>query len=274
MKGWIKLHRRVLKHWVFQDAEYFKFWIYLLLDVNHEDKKMLWNKNLIEVKRGEKITSLKKLAEEFNCSREKVRRFLNLLETDSMITTVSNTKYTQITILNYDSYQVKEHADNTPITRRKNAEKTRTDTNKNVKNVKNVNNILLSELKDSDFENSLYFEVTLSFWELFKNNLTEKNISTSRLEKAKGGWVNHVRLLIEQDKYTLEDLRDVFKFLKVDNFWKQNILSTSKLREKFEQLLLKARTNGENKPINKKEGCTPEELAEVVSKHFAVDSQG
>lgn len=274
MQGWIKLHRRVLKHWIFQDSEYFKFWIYILLDVNHEDKKILWNKELVEIKRGEKITSLKKLSEEFNCSREKVRRFLELLKNDTMIDIVSNTRYTQITVLNYDSYQADEHTGNTRKKHERDTSETRTDINKNDKNIKNYKNILLSELKNSDFENPLYFEITLSFYELFKHNLTERNVSTSRLEKAKGAWVNNIRLLFEQDKYTIDDLRDVYEFLKVDNFWKQNILSTSKLREKFDKLLLKARINGEHKTSISKKGCTPEELAEVVSKHFAVDSQG
>jgi len=138
MEGWIKLHRSIKKHWVFQDSEYFKYWIYLLLDVNHEDKKIVWNKELIEIKRGQKITSLQKLAKEFNCSREKVRRFLDLLKKDTMIDIDSNTRYTQITICNYDNYQTEQHTNNTRTTHEKNTQKTPTDINKNVKNVKNI----------------------------------------------------------------------------------------------------------------------------------------
>lgn len=272
MQGWIKLHRRVLKHWIFQDSEYFKFWIYILLDVNHEDKKILWNKELVEIKRGEKITSLKKLSEEFNCSREKVRRFLELLKNDTMIDIVSNTRYTQITVLNYDSYQADEHTGNTRKKHERDTSETRTDINKNDKNIKNYKNILLSELKNSDFENPLYYELTISFYELFKKNLQELNISTSKLEKSKGSWIEHIRLLIENDKRTVEELREVFTFLRNDSFWKQNILSTSKLREKFETLLIKSRSNAKNKSNNNK-GCSYEELAEVVSKHFAVNSK-
>jgi len=154
MEGWIKLHRSIIKHCVFQDSEYLKYWIYLLLDVNHEDKKIVWNKELIEIKRGQKITSLHKLAKEFNCSREKVRRFLNLLKTDTMIDIVSNTRYTQITILNYDSYQTKEHTNNTRTTHAKNTSKTRSDTNKNVKNEKEKIYRSFLHLKISILENN------------------------------------------------------------------------------------------------------------------------
>ena len=163
---------------------------------------------------------------------------------------------------------------NNRTSNRKTTERQQKDTNKNDKNKKNdkneYKNTLLSELKNSDFDGSLYFEITFAFYELFKNNLKEKGVSTARIEKSKGTWIDSIRLLIEQDKYTLEDLRDVFKLLQKDDFWKQNILSTNKLREKFENLLIKARTNGQNKKINK-EGCTPEELAEIIGKHFAID---
>lgn len=126
----------------------------------------------------------------------------------------------------------------------------------------------LSELKNSDFDQKEYLDITLAFWELFINNLKEKKISTARIEKANGKWIDSIRLLIENDKYTMDDLRDVFKFLQVNEFWKTNILSTNKLREKFEQLLLNAR---KNETGTTKDGCTPEELAEVIGKHFATD---
>lgn len=131
--------------------------------------------------------------------------------------------------------------------------------------------VLLSELKNSDFDNPLYFEITVSFYELFKKNLKDAGVSTIRIEKSKGIWIDSIRLLIENDKYTIEDLRDVFKFLQINDFWKQNILSTLNLREKFDKLLLKARINEENKPINR-QGCSNEELAEIIGKHFAINS--
>lgn len=138
---------------------------------------------------------------------------------------------------------------------------------------KTYKQIPLSELKNnSDFEPKEYLDITLAFWELFKQNLEEKNISTARIEKANGKWIDSIRLLIENDKYTLDDLREIFKFLQVNEFWKANILSTNKLREKFEKLLMGSRKN--EKAGNKKEGCTIQELAEVVGKHFATDKEG
>ena len=142
MEGWIKLHRKIMDHWIFQDAEYLKFWIYLLLDVNHQDRKIIWNKEVITVKRGEKITSLKKLSYEFKCSREKVRHFLKLLKNDTMIDIIHNTNYTHLKICNYDSYQIEPHTEKTARKQPENSEKTVSDTNKNVKKGKNDKNII------------------------------------------------------------------------------------------------------------------------------------
>jgi len=134
-----------------------------------------------------------------------------------------------------------------------------------------INNTLLSELKSSDFEDPKYFEITISFYELFKKNLIENGAQITNLEKAKGNWINHIRLLIEKDNYSIEDLQKVWKFLQEDEFWKMNILSTSKLRKQFDKLILK--TNGKENRTNNK-GATDTELAGVLYKHFGDQSQG
>jgi hypothetical protein len=77
----------------------------LLLRANHEDKKVLIESTLVECKRGELITSLYALAKDWGVSRDVVRHFLQLLESDNMIVRKVATKYTQINICNYGSYQ-------------------------------------------------------------------------------------------------------------------------------------------------------------------------
>lgn len=103
--GWICLHRCIQKHWIWQDANRFKWWVDLLLRANHEDKKVLIESTLVECKRGELITSLYALAKDWGVSRDVVRHFLQLLESDNMIVRKVATKYTQIIICNYASYQ-------------------------------------------------------------------------------------------------------------------------------------------------------------------------
>lgn len=125
---------------------------------------------------------------------------------------------------------------------------------------------LLSEIEISDAFNSQYLEIALSFQKLFRINLEEAGASTSIVDKAKGTWVDDIRLMIEKDGYSLTDLRDVYKFLQKDDFWKQNILSTKKLREKMPQLKLKMH-NGKNRG-NNKEATSLDQLAEILKHSF------
>lgn len=109
--GWIKLHRKIQDHWVWQDPNRFQWWIKLIMMVNHTDKKLLIGSNLVECKRGQIITSLGALSTHFGCGKEATRNFIKLLEKDHMIHTETNTRYTRITICNYGDYQDVEHTD-------------------------------------------------------------------------------------------------------------------------------------------------------------------
>lgn len=56
---------------------------------------------------------------------------------------------------------------------------------------------------------------------------------------------NEMRLLIDRDAYSLEQIRYVIHWCQSDPFWKANILSAKKLREKFPQLVAKIRSEAE-----------------------------
>jgi len=126
--------------------------------------------------------------------------------------------------------------------------------------------LLLSEITISDFPelNSEYVEIAKAFKELFKSNLIEAGASTITIDKAKGNWIDDIRLLIETDRYTVEHLRNVYQFLQNDAFWKQNILSTSKLREKMPQLKLKLHNGTATNRNANKEATSWGELAAIA----------
>jgi hypothetical protein len=52
-------------------------------------------------------------------------------------------------------------------------------------------------------------------------------------------WAKDVDRMIQIDKRTPEEIRAVIEWCQASTFWKNNILSIGKLREKFDQLLLK-----------------------------------
>lgn len=103
--GWICLHRSLLDHWVFTDAQALKAWMHLLLTANHEDKRMFFDGKLITIKRGQHLTSIRKLAESWGCTRRKADSLLNCFIEDQMVTVKRSNKGTLLTLVNYSVYQ-------------------------------------------------------------------------------------------------------------------------------------------------------------------------
>ena len=59
-------------------------------------------------------------------------------------------------------------------------------------------------------------------------------------------WAQHIDYMIRLDKRTPEQINDIIVFSQEDSFWKSNVLSTEKLRQKFDQLWIKKK-NGKPK---------------------------
>lgn len=146
MAGWQKVYRNIQEHWLWEDKPFSRgqAWIDLILSVNHEDNKTLIDGELIEVKRGSRVTSLRKLADQWGWSTTKVKKFLELLQKEQMIKFESDNKKTLVSIENYSVYQskdntentVKKQLDNTEVTQKKfksNSEIIQKKTNKNDK---------------------------------------------------------------------------------------------------------------------------------------------
>lgn len=117
-------------------------------------------------------------------------------------------------------------------------------------NNSNTNKDILSEqssddrkLLNLDVKNESYeVKLTKSFFDLFKNNLIScgrKSFTTYDNTKL-SSWLVHIKRMIEVDGVTRNEFLEIYNWLKSDykesNFWKSNIVSTQKLREKFGQL--------------------------------------
>lgn len=108
MEGWIRIYRQIRNSWIWKDKEPFdkrSAWIDLLLSVNHKSKKIPFENSFIEIERGQTLTSIKQLAERWGWSRHKVSNYLNLLEKDTMIVQVRDTRKILVSIVNYDNFQ-------------------------------------------------------------------------------------------------------------------------------------------------------------------------
>ena len=68
------------------------------MDANHQDNKFVFDGKLVEVERGQKVTSIRQLSERWGWSRTKVTDFLTLLEKDKMLVRKSDSKKTVLTL--------------------------------------------------------------------------------------------------------------------------------------------------------------------------------
>ena len=106
-QGWIKLHRKIRENYLWNEKPFDKCraWIDIILSANHEDRTILFNGHRLDIRKGSYLTSINKLAENWGWSKNKVSRFLCLLERDDMIYKNSTHNSTLITVVKYDDFQ-------------------------------------------------------------------------------------------------------------------------------------------------------------------------
>jgi hypothetical protein len=127
--GWISIYRSIRYHWIWQDPVKLKWWIDILLAVNHEDKKVNIGMRLIECKRGQTVMSLRNWADRWKVSKDTTRNFFELLKKDKMIITENLINTTRLTVCNYDVYQGDLRTSQTSTEREPNESQTQADPN-------------------------------------------------------------------------------------------------------------------------------------------------
>lgn len=168
MPGWIKIERDIQNHWIWQDEKYFRWWMTILLNVNHEAKKFPVNTEIFTCKPGESFRSIDDWSKLFRCSKPTVFKFFALLKNDGMIQTKivgrGNRRKHLLTVVNWQKYQQTEtrnFTENKPETLPK------VNPNKNDKNKK----------KEKEAKNVRFLPPSLDeIQSYFSTKISEKNI--------------------------------------------------------------------------------------------------
>lgn len=92
----------------------------------------------------------------------------------------------------------------------------------------------LSDKKNFDKDSDPYLLAKLLESEILKNNQKFPDN-----EKQKQTWAKDIDLMIRRDNISADDIAEVIMWCQKDAFWKSNILSGKKLREKYQQLRMK-----------------------------------
>ena len=110
--GWIKIDRGITNHWIWQDPERFKWWIDLLLMAAWEDKEVIHDSHKFILQRGQIIASVAYLATRWKKNHQTIRKYLDLLQNEEMLTRKIMYRQTSIiTICSYDKYQLQDYTE-------------------------------------------------------------------------------------------------------------------------------------------------------------------
>jgi len=117
-------------------------------------------------------------------------------------------------------------------------------TKKDAYKKEDINN---KDIKNKDKDKSSYsrikiLECDIKLTKLLIDKILENN-PESRVRKItnkqKERWQNDCRLMREQDKRTPEQIKEMINWTQGDIFWRGNILSMGKLREKWDMLTVR-----------------------------------
>ena len=184
----------------------FEAWIDILLSVNHKEGKVLIDYSVETVKRGEFITSEVKLANKWNWDRKTVRKFLTLLQQEEMILKSSTKRWTSITVINWDKYQLDGQEVGQEVGQGVGQDRDRgLDTNKNDKNDKNDKKNNISSKVFADDAQELLLAQKLK-------TLILSNNPKARVPDNLQKWAYEIDKMIRLDKRTPKEIESVIEF--------------------------------------------------------------
>lgn len=105
MNGWIRLDRRIMESFIWDDPEALKLWLYLLMGAATEDKTAVFNGKPLGLKRGQIVFGLNAASARLGISVRRLRTTIKRLENCHQIDKQNYSKYSIISITNYCKYQ-------------------------------------------------------------------------------------------------------------------------------------------------------------------------
>lgn len=234
--GYVKLWRKSFESQVWADPDLWRTWCCCLMLANH---KSAWVKvsglaQPVRVEDGQFITGrfefhaamFPKKRKTNPCSKT-TWRWLQTLESVQNVAIKTSNKFSVVTVINWGTYQ-NEHAqyvqqDVQETSSTCPAGVQHVSTNKNDKN----------EKKKKEFSSELSeFRLAALLFELIRQRNPEHKAPDLQ------AWAKHVDLMMRVDGRTPERIEQVIRWSQSDSFWSRNILSTAKLREKFDALVM------------------------------------
>lgn len=279
MGNYVKISRKLLDWEWYSDMKTCRLFLHMILKANWKDGNF---KGRL-VPRGSFVATLQTLAAETGLTINEVRTALGHMKKTEEVSCEHFGKFSVYKVVNYDIYQgekdaEKPQADHREVTGDKQGEKEAGETGKTLENqaflerletrkngVKNnkgqaddkkatgrsqhieekkeerINNNYKTLFADRSFEMQCTNRLIQSCLESYSGSKVPLD------DKSKQEWCVHIDRMKRLDGRTENEIAEALNFAATDPFWRTNIRNTKKLREKFETLITRARSQKSDK---------------------------
>ena len=217
----------------YKPDKWFKIWFYIVNRVNHTENRLF--------KRGSALFTYEEMMFKTGATKKQIEGCVKWLEKESMMESRKTTRGRVRIVLNYAKFQeLKNYKESAKESakgnrRRVEGELKGVSINKNVKNDKNdKKTVSRFAPQQIDYELS----------NLLRDKIKE-NTPTFREPKI-DSWAINIEKMRRLDKRTEEQIRFTIGWCQENSFWQANILSTKKLRDKFDYLVAQIKRDKSN----------------------------
>jgi len=141
MAGYIKLYRKLLDNPMFRNEKLLKVFIWCLLKASYNVIEQVVGLKTITLQPGQFVFGRQQAARELHMKEATLYRCIKWLEKEQIISIKSNNKFSVITVINWELYQLAESESNSKDDNKRTTKEQQMNTNNNIKNNKNINNI-------------------------------------------------------------------------------------------------------------------------------------
>lgn len=224
--GYVKLHRSFQSHDMFRDAATCQFFVFCITSASYKDRKVLFNKQVISLKKGQFIFGRKKAAEIMATSERRVRTLLDMFVKLDFLTIQPTKRYTIVTVNNWDTYQGASTESDQPDVQQT--------TNKRPSNDHIQER---KEGKEGKEDISIPSEIS-EFVPVFQEYVSKthgKKAPKITPSKTRSD-TETIDKLMRLDGFEFEEIKNILRWALRDEFWSSQVLSLSALRRKKDGL--------------------------------------
>lgn len=125
---------------------------------------------------------------------------------------------------------------------------------------------------EKDKKNNVLTEIEIELVTLLKDKILKNN---PKAKPKESGWYKSLRLMIIKDERKPDDIKATIEWSQKNEFWRCNILSMGKLRDKFDMLTMQMKRdkdNGTNKGHDK-EPARPGQGGHEIETEYPIDCE-